>query len=273
MKLSVFYEHIVEAAQQENQSLETICEMVSSFGIEGVEIENTRLIEEKDRVLNALKAGNLEISCMYGFFDFAHQSKEIAVNAGVDMVHLAEELGIKKIMLIPGFLSENEFLPIIYKKKVDQMVDILKNICSYAKSKNIMVVLEDFDGKEAPFATSEQLKYFMDSISDIYCAFDTGNFLYSEEDALEVLSLFIHKIGHVHCKDRSFEIEENEIPKATIKGRDMYSCAVGSGCIPMKEIVDKIMETGYDDYFAIEHFGSLHQLRDMELSARWFKKN
>ena len=273
MKISVFYEHILEAAQQEKKSPEAICEKVSSFGISGVEIENTRLMNEKEKVLNALKAGNLEISCMYGFFDFAHQSKEDALKAGMDMVNLADEFGIKKIMLIPGFLRKFEFLPIIYKKKVNQMVEVLRNICSYAKDKKIMVVLEDFDGKEAPFATSKQLHYFINAIDDLYCAFDTGNFLYSEENALEVLPLFLDKIGHVHCKDRSFEITEGETPKATVKGRNMYSCAVGSGVIAMKEIVKKIVDKGYDDYFAIEHFGSLHQLRDMEKSVYWLTEH
>ena len=67
MKISVFYEHISEAAKQENKSLEKICELVSSYGITGVEIENTRLIQEKDMVLNALNKAGLSISCMYGF--------------------------------------------------------------------------------------------------------------------------------------------------------------------------------------------------------------
>ena len=45
MKISVFYEHISEAAKQENKSLEKICELVSSYGITGVEIA-ARIIKE-----------------------------------------------------------------------------------------------------------------------------------------------------------------------------------------------------------------------------------
>lgn len=270
MKMSVFYEHIVEAAQQENKKIGEICKLVSSFGIEGVEIENTRLMKDKENVLNDLKDANLEISCMYGFFDFAH-TKDLT--SGYEMVNLAEELHIKKIMLIPGFLTEEEFLPDVYNQKVDKMVKGLQDICNYAGKKDIMVVLEDFDDKIAPFATAKQLTYFYENIKELRCAFDTGNFLYSEEDALEVLPMFIHNIGHVHCKDRSFTIKEGETYKATVKGRNMYSSAVGSGVIPMKEIVEKILETGYNDYFAIEHFGSLTQLEDMEKSAKWFKDN
>lgn len=270
MKLSVFYEHIVEAAQQENKTVSEICKIASSFGIKGVEIENTRLLKEKENVLNNLGEGNLEISCMYGFFDFAHTED---LTSGFEMVNLADELHIKKIMLIPGFLKDAEFLPIVYKQKVDKMVDKLRQVCDYAEEKNIMVVLEDFDDKIAPFATAKQLEYFYQNITKLHCAFDTGNFLYSEEDALEVLPLFIDNIGHVHCKDRSFTVKEGEVPKATIKGRDMYSAAVGSGVIPMKEIVNQILEKGYDDYFAIEHFGSTQQLQDMESSVKWFRDN
>lgn len=270
MKLSVFYEHIAEAAQQENKQISEICKTVSSFGIRGVEIENKRLLEDKESVINNLNAGNLEISCMYGFFDFAHNED---LSPGFEMVNLADELHIKKIMLIPGFLAKAEFLPIIYQQKVNKMVNILKQICDYAETKNIMVVLEDFDDKIAPFATAKQLSYFYDNIPKLRCAFDTGNFLYSEEYALEVLPMFIDNIGHVHCKDRSFTVKEGENPKATVKGRDMYSSAVGSGVIPMKEIVEKILEKGYDDYFAIEHFGSLNQLQDMEESVKWFREN
>ena len=107
-------------------------------------------------------------------------------------------------MLIPGFLKKVEFIPFLYQKKLDKMIMALKDICGYAKRRNIMVVLEDFDGKEAPFATAEQLSVFLKRIPDLYCAFDTGNFLYSGEDSLKVLPLFIDRIRHVHCKDRSF---------------------------------------------------------------------
>lgn len=269
MKISVFYEHIIEAAEQENESVEKICQAVSYCGISGVEIENTRLMNEKENVIKALNSSGLEISCMYGFFDFSHGQN---MEDGIRMIDLADELKIKKVMLIPGFLKKYEFLPFLYKNKVDRMINILKDICSYAKQKNIMVVLEDFDGKEAPFATSDQLLYFLKNIPDLYCAFDTGNFLYSEEDSLEVLPMFIRRIGHVHCKDRTFKVREGETPKATVRGRNMYSCAVGNGCIKMKEIIEKILESGYDDYFAIEHFGSLNQLKDMKDSAKWLEE-
>lgn len=269
MKISVFYEHILEAAQQSSKSVLEICQLVGSYGITGVEIENTRLTEAGSAAWNILKQANLEISCIYGFFDFSHNSN---IQDGLQMVELAKNVNSHKIMVIPGFVKGIERIPFIYQRKTEKMISALNAISSYAKENNVMLVLEDFDDEIAPYSDARGLKNFLDQVEGLKCAFDTGNFLYSEEDSCQVLPLFLDKIGHVHCKDRTFTKKEGEFPKKTVKGREMYSCAVGSGCIKMKDIVEKIIQSGYDDYFAIEHFGSLCQLKDMEESARWLQE-
>ena len=269
MKIAVFYEHIAEAAQQENITpVKSIYKKVKSFGIDAVEIDYERAVKEEDFLFRDLEEADLSVSCMYGFFDFVHGS---TVEDGKRMVDFAKKHDIRKVMLIPGFLKKVEFIPFLYQKKLDKMIMALTNICEYAKSRNIMVVLEDFDRKEAPFATAEQLSVFLKRIPDLYCAFDTGNFLYSGEDSLKVLPVFLDRIRHVHCKDRTFTAKEGEEPKETVDGKKMYSCAVGSGCIQMKEILDQIIGSGYDGYLSIEHFGSLNQLSDMEKSAAYLK--
>lgn len=269
MKISVFYEHIAEAAMQSGKSILEVCKLAASFGIEGIEIEDKRLINEGKEILEYLKESKLEISCIYGFYDFSHDDN---IQRGYDFVDLACNLGVNKIMPIPGFMQDNEREPEVYKKCLDKMIDAMNRICEYAKEKNVMIVLEDFDDKIAHFSNAEGLKYFMDHVSGLYCTFDTGNFLYSEEDSFEVLPMFIDKVRHVHCKDRSFTKVEGEEFKSTVCGRDMYSAPVGSGCIKMKEIIEAVKEKGYDDYFAIEHFGSLDHISYMKKSADWLKQ-
>lgn len=269
MKISVFYEHILEAANQSSMSVLDVCKEAASYGIMGVEIEDKRLMENEDEIMKILKISDLEISCIYGFFDFSHKCD---VRDGFKIVDLAKRVNSKKVMLIPGFIKGFEKISFIYNRKIERMVSALNAISNYAKENNIIMVLEDFDDKIAPYCNIYGLKYFIDHVQGLGCAFDTGNFLYSEEDSFDALPVFIDKIAHVHCKDRTFKEKEGEIPKETVKGRKMYSCAVGSGCIKMKDILEKIIASGYDDYFAIEHFGSLCQLRDMKESAMWLQK-
>lgn len=269
MKISVFYEHIADASLQSGRSISEVCKLAASFGISGVEIEDKRLFNEEKEIMECLKEAGLEISCIYGFYDFSHDDK---IQRGYDFVDLASRLGVKKIMPIPGFMQDNEREPEVYNKCLSKMIDAMNNICAYAKEKNVMIVLEDFDDKIAHFSNAEGLKYFMDHVSGLYCTFDTGNFLYSEEDSLEVLPMFLDKIRHMHCKDRSFTKAEGEEFKSTVGGRDMYSSPVGSGCIKMKEIIEAVKESGYDDYFAIEHFGALDQISYMKESAKWLNQ-
>lgn len=269
MKVSVFYEHILEAADQSSMTVLEVCKNISSCGIMGIEIENVRLKENEEEIMKITRQTDMEISCIYGFYDFSHQED---IKNGFEIVDLAKKVNAKKVMLIPGFVKGIELLPFIYKRKMNKMVSALIAVCNYAKINNITVVLEDFDDKIAPYCNAKGLKYFIDHVDGLKCAFDTGNFLYSEEDSLEVLPMFIDQIAHVHCKDRTFDKKEGEIPKETIKGRQMYSCAVGSGCIKMKEIIEKVIRSGYDDYFAIEHFGSLTQLNDMIKSVEWLQQ-
>ena len=47
--------------------------------------------------------------------------------------------------------------------------------------------------------------------------------------------------------------------------------AVGDGRIPIKEVVTKLLSSGYNGYFAIEHFGAGDQIKFMERSARFLK--
>lgn len=270
MKISVFYEHIREASAQTGKSIKEIFAMVKGFGIEGIEIEDHVLLENEETILRFLKENQMEVSCIYGFFDYSHGND---LQRGYELIDFAKKHFIKKIMIIPGFMNQREWkLSFLRKRCIRRMITNMTILSEYAGKNQVQMVLEDFDDAPAYYKNAAGLEFMISKIKGLKCAFDTGNFLYSEEDSFEVLPRFADHIGHVHCKDRTFEVNKGEEAKATVSGRKMYSCAVGSGCIRMKEIVEAILSSGYDDYFAIEHFGSLHQLEDMEKSAMWLSQ-
>ena len=49
MKISVFYDHIREAAEQSGKSMDEVFQKAASFGIKGIEIEDKVLMEEERR--------------------------------------------------------------------------------------------------------------------------------------------------------------------------------------------------------------------------------
>ena len=73
MKISVFAEHLFEAAAQENISLSEILDKVKNMGICGVELDYARL-EKDDGLPSFFRAHGLDIACVYVFLDFSHSN-------------------------------------------------------------------------------------------------------------------------------------------------------------------------------------------------------
>ena len=271
MKLTVFYDHIREAAEQTGKSMDEVCALVKGYGISGVELDLADYREKGRQIMPLLGRAGLKVSSMYGFFDFGHEKQERAEQQAEEYLAAAKEAGASFVMVVPGFLREEELDPDSerYQRCVTAMKKAVGYLCRRAEPLGLQVAMEDFDGKEAPFATTGQLLSFLEDIPGLGCAFDTGNFLYSGEDALEAYWKCKPYISYLHCKDRTFEPRVGETPKTAVDGRAMYSVPVGGGCIPMKEILTDLFADGYEGALAIEHFGSLDQLGFMQRSAEW----
>ena len=255
MKTAVFYEHILEGAKQSGKSVAELMEKCASWNIRGIEIGDALLRENKEEI----KA------------------------QGKKQIDLAEEFGVSKVLIIPGELSENEsaalnalsaskeqtYSYMSENASLRNMVQALKELVAYGKEKNILVTLEDFDGPVQPFARMYQLLWFMENVPGLKFTLDTGNFAYSDEDAVQAYEVLKDYIVHVHCKDRNVD------PALTGEhryNRGLLAAAVGSGYLPMKEILDRLKESGYEDYLAIEHFNAADQVAFMEQSAAFLQQ-
>ena len=64
MKISVFFDHVLQAQEQNGKSLEVLLQSVRDAGIEAVEIRLAYLAEHGE-VLDALRQADLKVSCIY----------------------------------------------------------------------------------------------------------------------------------------------------------------------------------------------------------------
>ncbi len=264
MKISVFYEHILDAVKQTGKKISDVLIEVKKAGIDYVEIDALRLDTDMKQVLEELREAGIAISCIYRTFDFGRKDN---YDSGCRLVDMAVATKAKSILVIPGFTAEGDDRQLM----MQNMAKAMNIICAYGRERDILVTIEDYDDCIAPFSTIEGLKWFMDNVEGLGCAFDTGNFLYSEENVLDAYDVLKDSIVHVHLKDRSFA-QNDGAPKNTIKNRTMYPVSTGSGCIPMEQIIRQLSKNGYEGIYAIEHFGSKHQLDDMIKSAEYVKR-
>ena len=183
-------------------------------------------------------------------------------------------------MIIPGFYSD---LKDEEKKKAEltNMLKGMKKLCERARSEGIIPTIEDFDSEDSPIRNVEGMKKFLDEVEELRVAFDTGNFLYSGEEVKLAFEELKEKIVHVQLKDRKLKTAKEDLQltneqkemlgerKPAMTGDVMYSAYVGEGMIPIKEIVNKLEESGFEGIFVIEHFGVTDYQKAVEASARY----
>lgn len=274
-KLTVFYDHILNAAKQRGTTTADIAAELTACGISGVEMDYYMLKESGNGLAEELARLGLPINNCYCFFDWANHPDD---QSYIEVLDTLKRNNISNLLVVPGFINreitttgDSDIITTAIARAREAMLPNMIHLLEYAQNLNIQVSLEDFDDITAPFATIDQVKWFLDRLPSLGFAFDTGNFLYSEEDALTAYELFRNRITYVHCKDRSFTAVEGEQCQVTTKGREMYSSAVGKGVIPMITILELLNQQEYDGPIAIEHFGSLDQLSDMKTSASFLK--
>ena len=153
MKLSVFFDHILEATEQTGKTLSEILNEVKIAGIDGIEINLSYLLEHESIISEFEKAG-LCVSSIFSFYEMNHRDESEHAKKHVEM---AVRSGAKNILVVPGFLTEEEGIKLKACKgqyevtaafmeanqSVQRMLKQMKYICELGKQHDIWVTVED----------------------------------------------------------------------------------------------------------------------------------
>lgn len=268
MKLSVFYDHILQAVDQSGKPLEELLSGVKAAGVEAVEIRLEYLLEHKE-TLELLKRVGLGLSCIYEFYDMDSKDEFEKIHKHIETAFCVHA---GRILVVPGFLSKEEAeemqaLTRNYDKladyfnhntKVQCMAKGLRDCVRIGKETGITVTVEDFDDIKSPLSCMNGILWFLENIPGLRYTLDMGNFIYHGEDVMEAWELLKDKVSHVHCKDR---------------GENFSSVAAGDGSIPIALLVEKLKAAGYNDYLAVEHFDAPQQEDCIKRSAEFLQKH
>lgn len=284
IRLSVFFDHILQAEEQTGKHIPELLAEVKKAGISAVEINCTYLLEHP-ATLEMLETAGLQVSCIYEFYALERGRETEKARRHIE---IARKTKAGKILIVPGFFSveTEEFVNCVpdrekvwdylsHSEKAQRMADGLREIVEMAGSRNIAdtpitVVIEDFDDRNSPIACVSGMQWFAEQVPGLCFTFDTGNFIIHGENIFAAWEELKDKVVHVHCKDRKISSDK---PLQTQKNAtpDIKECylpaAVGEGCIPIKELVYKMKEYGYRGYLAIEHFDAAYQEAYMQKSA------
>ncbi len=268
MKISVFFDHILQAREQTGKDLTELLQEVRQAGIEAVEISLEYLLTHED-VLEKLKQADLKVSCIYGFYEMERQDETEKAKKHIEA---AARVGAKRVLVVPGFLqgleskkmqqnmsdAQNIEKFMNHNREILRMKEGLSHIAELGAEKGVVVTIEDFDDPNSPLSGMHGIHWFLKQIPKLQYTLDTGNYLYYGEQMLDAYALLKNRIAHVHCKDRHIG--------------DNASIEVGSGYIPFQELLADLRTQGYEGYLAIEHFDVPDQEGCIQRSALPLKK-
>ena len=263
MKVSIFMDHLRDISVKKACSMTAVLKEAKKCGVDYVEL-NAGSVSNREDLLRQLNAADLKVGGLYYMFDFTHKAQPDERRA---VLELAEYLHADNVMAVPGFINPEDDAAAAKELAVNE----LNELCAEAAMRGLRVTMEDFDSDRSPCGTAEELLWFFERVPRLGCTFDTGNFIYHGQDVLKAYDLLEPHICHVHMKDRGFAPLMGETPVVSLKKKKLYPAPVGSGELPMAEIVRRLYERGYDGLFAMEHFGATDQLMFMRRSARWMK--
>jgi sugar phosphate isomerase/epimerase len=248
LKLSIFSNHIEEIARQEKIPFALAAAKVRALGIDGIAVFYPMAAEN----LAEVRRQGFVVSCVIGRMCFENGYNEALCEA---LIACAVVNGCTQVMLVPGFYpSCVEDL-----KLRSSIIQHTTRFAQAAAAAGLETLVEDFDDEKSPTCGFARTKNFLDAVPSLGYVYDTGNFNGPGESAESGIKL-LRRVRHFHLKDRP-------------KGEPYGSCAVGSGEIPIAEIISSALDAGYDGWFAIEQFGVTNRLERAASAVRFLRAN
>ena len=241
-KISIFLDHIRTVAQQEGISFREAATKVREIGYEGVDMKVLQALENPKEMQMLDSLG----------FRFACAIADIDHCAG-DQPEMEEKVMIAlqfrrnyfdQLLLVPGLMPEGS-------TDADRAA-VRARIAAFvsnAAEEGFSVKVEDYDNPRSPCYNTEMLDSLFALSPKLGLVFDTGNFIFAGEDALESFAHLKDRIDHVHLKDR-------------VSPDDMRCVPAGSGCVPILQIVHTLVSEGYNGWLTVEQYGSRQMLAD-----------
>ena len=170
--------------------------------------------------------------------------------------------------MIPGFFGEGDS-PEERENQTQRMMDCVCQLADLALDYGVSLTMEDYDEALSPIATAAGVRRFLDACPQLSSTFDTGNFLFAGEQVLDAYHLLRDRVDHVHLKDRATAPDYGHLVKNALDGSPLSPAPVGSGILPLEELMAQLKADGYDGVYTLEFYGASSALECLWHSVEW----
>lgn len=252
--------------------------MAKNEGIPYVDVMNPSETRAQEYVAAANETG-VKPLCMIGTVSFFSNSEEKIKETLRKHLQTAAQLGAKLYMIVPMNVQKDE--KVCAKLGKAEVQNRLKKYFTLAvklaEGSGIQVCFETTPQDFTCLSGTEDCRWILEQVSGLGLVYDTANMLPHGDDPLEYYEALKAHIIHVHVKDVA-------LAKATWKdklfhaertkaGEVMKCCIFGEGIIPLKEILHRMKNDGYQGTFALEYSHPEKYPADFTMNSQQLRKH
>ncbi len=245
-------------------------EAVEAMGLNGVELPSSRLLEEParlDEYKAYLKNSRLEVACIDGMCNFVSR-EPAARQKGIDDLRRSLDLAAQlscPIVLAAGSRLSDDIAPAEGRSMI---ADGLNACMPAAKDAGITLSIEDFGVAPTLQCAAADCLEVMELAPGVAFVFDTGNFYFAGEDALDNFDVLAPRTCHVHFKDW---IKSDQPAIADVAG-----CPLGVGLVRNEAVAERFLATTGFDSVSLEVEAPGDKLeatrQDLETIRQWLEQ-
>ncbi|MBD3293246.1 MAG: TIM barrel protein [Armatimonadia bacterium] len=228
-----------------------------------------------DRALQAAEDAGVQIVALAGGNNFAADDLDAEIAKVNRQIEMCEALGAEVLRIFAGWVGAADYTDATFER----VSDGLEQVGKHAGAHGVMVAMENHGGITATGAQCSRLLTdalkaddtlidftFNPAVSammgppTVGLNYDPANFRHAGEDPLSALMVTADLINYSHWKDVRY-----------VDGEPEY-CAVGEGVIDWAPIVEDLLASGFDGYWAIEYEETEDILRGTRDSAEYIRE-
>lgn len=219
---------------------------------------------------DTLKRNDIDFRTLIAYLPYCADNEAVCKNTTEKMkkyIDMLSSSDAKYFMIVPdvrGVHSSDD-----KKRVLSYITDSAITLCEYAKGSSITTIMENFSMHDFPYSTIDEMLYLAENVHGLKLAIDSGNFYCVRNDVLKAYDVLKDYIVDVHMKDWH-EDPFGSIVRPMLPVLD--GCSIGSGLMPLKELIQKLKQDSYDGHLVIEINSSKTKFEDYYNSVEFLRR-
>ncbi len=203
-----------------------------------------KILAQKKPIRDLLNRYGLAMVCHLPTFlltaDLYESLREVSLRETHSALEAAAELGIKKAVLHPGYITG--LAKFVFDRAKGYGMESIELILTKATGLGLTLCIENMFPQTQFLSNPQDFQDLFDDLPDLRLTLDIGhaNLGGGRNKASEFIRRYGYRIGHVHAND-NFGKEDNHLP-------------VGAGTVDFEKILRELKQAHYDDTITLEVF-------------------